>query len=66
MTGAKKDSLVNIEETGEFVANIMSEWFIESANFTCGNFDPDVDEMKLAGLTPEQSDVYRYRFDHFS
>ena len=32
--------------------NIISEWFLEAANHTCGPFDPDVDEMALAGLTP--------------
>ena len=36
----------------EFTVNIISEWFLEAANHTCGPFDPDVDEMALAGLTP--------------
>lgn len=27
--GTKKDTLVNIEETGEFVVNIISDWFVE-------------------------------------
>ena len=31
-----KDTLANILETKEFVVNIMSEWFAESANHTCG------------------------------
>ena len=35
--------------------NIVSEWFIEAANFTCGDFDHGVDEMSLAGLTPVPS-----------
>ncbi len=30
---------------------MMSEWFVKAANHTCGPFDPDVDELELAGLT---------------
>lgn len=41
----------------EFVVSIMSDWFIESANHTCGDFPPDVDEMEAAGLTPAKSTV---------
>lgn len=48
----KKDTLVNILETGEFVVNIISEWFVEAANHCCGNFDYGEDEMALSGLTP--------------
>mgnify|MGYP003385914603 FL=1 len=46
----KKDSLVNIEETSEFVVNIMSEWFVESANHTCGAFPYGTDEIAVSGL----------------
>jgi len=48
----KKDTLANILETKEFTLNMMSEWFIESANHTCGEFDFEVDELGLVGLTP--------------
>lgn len=50
--GTKKDSLKNVEENKEFVVNMMSEWYAESANFTCGGYGPEVDEMQVAGLTP--------------
>ncbi|GMH33663.1 hypothetical protein BSKO_01497 [Bryopsis sp. KO-2023] len=53
--GGLKDTAHNILETGEFVVNIMSEWFVEAANHTCGNFDPGVNEMELSGLTPVPS-----------
>jgi flavin reductase (DIM6/NTAB) family NADH-FMN oxidoreductase RutF len=43
----------------EFVTHIISEWFLEAANHTCGPYDPDVDEMKLANLTPLKSHVVR-------
>lgn len=39
----------------EFVVSIMSDWFVEAANHTCGSFPPEVDEMKAAGLTPVKS-----------
>ncbi|KAG2440828.1 hypothetical protein HXX76_003683 [Chlamydomonas incerta] len=55
----KKDTLHNIEQTGEFVVNIMSEWFVEAANHTCGDFPRGVDEMALAGLTPLASTKVR-------
>ncbi|GIL67856.1 hypothetical protein Vafri_21150, partial [Volvox africanus] len=48
----KKDTLRNIEQTREFVVNIISEWFVEAANHTCGDYPPGVDEMKLSGLNP--------------
>lgn len=38
--GGKKDTLVNAEATGELCINIMSEWYVESANHCCGNYDP--------------------------
>lgn len=56
-TGTKKDSLVNIEQTGQFVVNIISSWFVESANHTCGAFDPEVNEMDVAGLTAIPSEL---------
>ncbi|KAL4859768.1 hypothetical protein ACK3TF_000057 [Chlorella vulgaris] len=55
----RKDTLVNILETGEFVVNIMSEWFVEAANHCCGNFDYGEDEMELSGLTPLPHDNER-------
>ena len=55
----KKDTLRNIEETNEFVVNIMSSWFVESANYTCGNFPAEVDEMEIAGLATLPSDIIK-------
>uniref|UniRef100_A0A7S0MRI4 Flavin reductase like domain-containing protein n=1 Tax=Pyramimonas obovata TaxID=1411642 RepID=A0A7S0MRI4_9CHLO len=53
--GLRKDTLANIEETKECVIHIMSEWFVEAANHTCGNFPSEEDEFKLSGLTPVPS-----------
>lgn len=57
--GQKKDTLVNIEETGEFVVNIVSEQFAAAMNITSTEFAPDVDEFQEARLTPVPSLVVR-------
>ena len=36
----------------EFTINLISEWFVEAANHTCGNYDRGVNEIELSGLTP--------------
>src|SRR4029078_10314118 len=53
----KKDTLVNIEATGEFVVNIVSEYFAEKMNLCSGEYPPDVDEFELSGLTPVPSEL---------
>lgn len=40
----------------------MSEWFLEAANHTCGNYDRGVNEIELTGLTPMPS----VRVGHFA
>ena len=55
----KKDTLVNVEASGEFVLSFMSEWFVEAANHCCGNFPPDVDEFGESGLTPVPSTLVK-------
>ncbi|SFA88592.1 MULTISPECIES: flavin reductase family protein [unclassified Bacillus (in: firmicutes)] len=49
--GAKKDTLVNIEKTKEFVINIVSESILEQMNECAPEFKPEVDEFEKAGLT---------------
>jgi flavin reductase (DIM6/NTAB) family NADH-FMN oxidoreductase RutF len=51
----RKDTLRNVEETGEFVVNIVSEAIAGAANATAAEVAPDVDEFELAGLTPVAS-----------
>lgn len=55
----KKDTLVNIEATEEFVVNIVSEDFAAQMNATAGEYPPDVDEFQLSGLTPVSSDLVK-------
>ena len=32
--------------------NIISEWYLETANHTCGAFPPEIDEIEITNLTP--------------
>lgn len=57
--GAPKDTCQNILDTGELTINILSEWFIEAANYSCTDAPPDVDEWDLSGLTPVESKVVK-------
>lgn len=55
----RKDTLVNVQATGEFVVNIVSEEIAEQMNLCSGSYPPEVDEFKLSGLTPIPSDIIR-------
>lgn len=57
--GAKKDTLFNIEATGEFVVNIVSESIATQMNITSAEFRPEVDEFQESGLTPVPSETVR-------
>lgn len=47
-----KDSVRNIEQTGEFVWNLVTRPLAEAMNQTCAAVAPEVSEFELAGLTP--------------
>ena len=53
------DTLKNVRATREFVTHMMSEWFVESANHTCGNFDSSINEFEEAGLTQVESELVK-------
>ncbi|MYM31464.1 flavin reductase family protein [Duganella sp. CY15W] len=53
----RKDTLVNIEQTGEFVWNLATRPLAEAMNASCAAAPPEVDEFQLAGLTPAPSRV---------
>lgn len=55
----RKDTLRNVEETGEFVVNIVSEAIAGAANATAAEVPPHVDEFVLSGLTPLASEAVR-------
>jgi flavin reductase (DIM6/NTAB) family NADH-FMN oxidoreductase RutF len=50
-----KDSVRNIEETGEFCWNLATRPLAEQMNQTCAAVPPDTDEFALSGLTPAPS-----------
>ena len=55
----RKDTLRNVEETGEFVINVVSDAIAAAANATAAEVGPEVDEFGLSGLTPQPSDLVR-------
>jgi flavin reductase (DIM6/NTAB) family NADH-FMN oxidoreductase RutF len=55
----RKDTLANVEATGEFVVNVVSEALAHAANITAAEVPPHVDEFALAGLTAIPSEVVR-------
>lgn len=52
-SGGRKDTLFNVEETGEFAVNLATFDLREAMNVTSARAPAHVDEFKLAGLTPE-------------
>jgi flavin reductase (DIM6/NTAB) family NADH-FMN oxidoreductase RutF len=52
-----KDTLRNVQETGEFVWNLATRALAEAMNTTCAAVPPEVDEFALAGLTPIPSQL---------
>lgn len=53
--GKKKDTLLNVEETGQFVVNVVTETLAERMNQTSADYPRGVSEFEKAGLTPEPS-----------
>jgi flavin reductase (DIM6/NTAB) family NADH-FMN oxidoreductase RutF len=55
----RKDSVNNIDETGEFVANFCGAELAQEMNITSASVEPGVDEMKLAGLDAAASTLVK-------
>ena len=53
----RKDTLRNVEETGEFVINVVSEEIAAKANAAAAEVAPGVNEFELAGLSAVASQV---------
>lgn len=51
----EKDTLRNVQETGQFVWNLATRPLAEAMNASCAAVAPEVDEFALAGLTPAPS-----------
>jgi flavin reductase (DIM6/NTAB) family NADH-FMN oxidoreductase RutF len=52
-----KDSVRNIEATGEFGWNLVTRELAEAMNASSASVGPEIDEFQLAGLTPAESRV---------
>jgi flavin reductase (DIM6/NTAB) family NADH-FMN oxidoreductase RutF len=55
VSSGRKDTLRNIEATGDYVINILGDDLVEAMNVTSANFPGTEDEFAWAGLTPEPS-----------
>lgn len=51
----EKDTLRNVQATGEFVINTVGRNLVEEMNFTSGDLPPDESEFEWAGLEPAPS-----------
>ena len=54
-SGRRKDSVVNAEQSGEFVYNMATYDLREAMNLTAQQVPPEVDEFELAGLAKAPS-----------
>ena len=53
--GSKKGTLLNIEDTGQFVVNLVPESLAEPMNITATEYPHGISEFEKAGLTAEPS-----------
>jgi flavin reductase (DIM6/NTAB) family NADH-FMN oxidoreductase RutF len=57
--GSRKDTGKNILDTGEFVVNFVGPDQLDSIAVSANEYDTDVDEFRLAGVTPQASTLVR-------
>jgi flavin reductase (DIM6/NTAB) family NADH-FMN oxidoreductase RutF len=57
--GRKKDTLINIQSSKEFVINIVTEDLGDAMNKTSTDWPIDVDEFKEVGLTAVKADLVK-------
>jgi flavin reductase (DIM6/NTAB) family NADH-FMN oxidoreductase RutF len=55
----KKDTWQNIEDTGEFVVNMVTKELLDKMNISAVSFEPDIDEFEKSGLTAAPSDIVK-------
>src|SRR5262245_10148018 len=54
--GSKKHTLMNIEDQGQFVVNVVPESLAEKMNTTATDYPHGISEFEKAGLTPASSE----------
>jgi len=57
--GLRKDTVLNAEQTGEFVYNMATYELREAVNKSAAEVPPDVDEFELAGVTKASASLVR-------
>lgn len=57
--GYKKHTLLNLEEVGEVVINVVNYAMVEQMSLTSAEFERDVNEFEKAGFTPVASERVR-------
>ena len=57
--GSRKDSVVNAEQSGEFVYNMATYDLREAVNISAQEVPPDVDEFELAGVVKAPSKMVK-------
>lgn len=55
----EKDTYKNIAYSGEFVINFVNEGAVKAMDATSADVSPEVDEFKLAGVTPLPSKIVK-------
>ncbi len=55
----QKDTLANIEQTGEFVVNVVVDDIAEAMNQTAAEYPTGISEFEISGLTPAPSDLIK-------
>jgi flavin reductase (DIM6/NTAB) family NADH-FMN oxidoreductase RutF len=58
-TGKRKDSVINTEQCGEFVYNMVTHELREAMNITAQEVDAEKDEFGMAGLTKAPSKLVK-------
>ena len=58
-TGRRKDTVVNTEQTGEFVWNMATYELREAVNKSAEEVAPDIDEFDIAGVTKAASNIVK-------
>lgn len=57
--GQKKDTLINVQATKEFVVCVVTEELAEKMNVTSAAYPHGVSEFEKAGLTPVKADLVK-------
>ena len=55
----RKDTLQNVEETGEYVVNVVVDDIAAAMNATAAEYPSDVSEFDIAGLTEAPSEMVK-------